>query len=278
MTELEFLRLALIEDVADGDHSSLSTIPKSAEGKAHLLVKEKGILSGCEVAKKVFQLVDDTVELEFFKSDGDSIQIGDIVFIAKGKSQSLLKAERLMLNMMQRMSGIASTTALYVAKTKGTKAKVLDTRKTTPNLRPFEKQAVLHGGGHNHRFGLYDMIMIKDNHVDFAGGIQKALEKATSYIRENNKELKIEIETRDLLEVQQVLDSGLGDRIMLDNFNYADTITAVEMIGSSYETESSGGITLSTIGEYAQCGVDYISVGALTHSVKSLDLSFKAID
>ncbi len=277
MTDIEFLQAALIEDVADGDHSSLSTIPPEAQGKAHLLVKENGILSGLKVAKKVFQIVDPSISLEVFIQDGDTIKIGDIVFIASGNSQNLLKAERLMLNMMQRMSGIATLTSEYVDQTKGMKAKVLDTRKTTPNLRAFEKQAVLDGGGHNHRFGLYDMIMIKDNHVDFAGGIKKALQKATQYVQDKKPGLKIEIETRDLKEVQQVLDSQLGDRIMLDNFNYEDTRTAVKMIGSAYETESSGGITLETISEYAKCGVDFISVGAITHSVKGLDLSFKAI-
>lgn len=277
MTNLEFLKAALIEDVADGDHSSLSTIPSDKTGKAHLLVKDDGVLSGVEVAKMVFQLVDSNIQLKIFKNDGDPIKIGDIVFIATGNSQNLLKAERLMLNMMQRMSGIASITATYVNHIKGTKAKVLDTRKTTPNLRSFEKQAVIHGGGHNHRFGLYDMIMIKDNHVDFAGGIAKALEKATYYVNDVKPGLKIEIETRDLEEVKQVLDSGLGHRIMLDNFNFEDTRKAVELIGNRYETESSGGITLETISEYANCGVDFISVGALTHSVKGLDLSFKAI-
>ncbi len=277
MTDIDFLKAALQEDVADGDHSSLSTIPSNATGKAHLLVKENGILSGLEVAKQVFQLVDPSITLDIFKNNGDSIKIGDIVFIAEGNSQNLLKAERLMLNMMQRMSGIATLTSVYVSKTKGTKAKVLDTRKTTPNLRVFEKRAVVHGGGVNHRFGLYDMIMIKDNHVDFAGGIEKALSKATQYVNEVKPGLKIEIETRDLKEVQEVLDCKLGHRIMLDNFNYEDTRTAVAMIGDQYETESSGGITLDTIEEYAKCGVDFISVGAITHSVKGLDLSFKAI-
>jgi nicotinate-nucleotide pyrophosphorylase (carboxylating) len=277
MTEIEFLKAALIEDVADGDHSSLSTIPSTAIGKAHLLVKEKGILSGLEVAKNVFELVDPNIELNIFKADGDKIQVGDIVFIAEGNAQNLLKAERLMLNMMQRMSGIATTTAIYANLIKETKAKVLDTRKTTPNLRAFEKQAVLHGGGENHRFGLYDMIMIKDNHVDFAGGIHPALSKATEYVKTLKPGLRIEIETRNLEEVQEVLNTGLGHRIMLDNFNYQDTRTAVQLIGNRYEIESSGGITLDTISEYANCGVDYISVGALTHSVKGLDLSFKAI-
>jgi nicotinate-nucleotide pyrophosphorylase (carboxylating) len=278
MTEIEFLESALREDVADGDHSSLSTIPESAIGKAHLLVKETGVLSGLEVAKIVFEIVDPSITLDIKMNDGDKIKTGDIVFIATGSTRNLLKAERLMLNMMQRMSGIATTTATYVSKLKGTKTKVLDTRKTTPNLRAFEKLAVKHGGGENHRFGLYDMIMIKDNHVDFAGGIKQALTKASDYVKTTKPGLKIEIETRDLTEVKEVLACGLGDRIMLDNFNYEDTISAVKLIGNQYETESSGGITLDTIAEYAKCGIDYISVGALTHSVKSLDLSFKAID
>lgn len=278
MNEIEFLKSALQEDVAEGDHSSLSTIPSSAKGKAHLLVKEAGIISGIDVAKKVFDLVDPDIQLEIFIRDGDQVSSGDIVFIASGSSQNLLKAERLMLNLMQRMSGIATTTHKYVQLTAGTKAKVLDTRKTTPNLRVFEKQAVVHGGGTNHRFGLYDMIMIKDNHIDFAGGIAEALTKAHNYIKKNKLELKIEIEARDLDEVRQVLDCGLGDRIMLDNFNYEDTKVAVRLINGQYETESSGGITLDTIANYAKCGVDYVSVGALTHSVKSLDLSFKAIN
>lgn len=278
MTEFEFLKSALQEDVADGDHSSLSTIPSSAKGKAHLLVKENGIISGIEVAKKVIQLVDDTLNITCDMVDGQPVKSGDIVFVVEGNAQNLLKAERLMLNLMQRMSGVATTTSKYVAKTKGTKAQILDTRKTTPNLRSFEKQAVLHGGGTNHRFGLYDMIMIKDNHIDFAGGIAKALNKANDYITENKFQLKIEIEARNLEEVNEILDCGLGHRIMLDNFNYEDTKTAVNIINGKYETESSGGITLETVENYALCGVDFISVGALTHSVKSLDLSFKAID
>lgn len=278
MTDIEFLKSALQEDVGDGDHSSLSTIPISAKGKAHLLVKENGILSGLEVAKLVFNLVDSNIQLDIKMKDGDRIQVGDIVFIASGNVQNLLKAERLMLNMMQRMSGIATTTSTYVKAIEGTQTKVLDTRKTTPNLRTFEKQAVRHGGGVNHRIGLYDMIMIKDNHVDFSGGIHAALTKASKYVETTKPGLQIEIETRDLKEVQQVLDCGLGNRIMLDNFNFSDTHTAVKMIGDRYETESSGGITLDTIAEYAKCGVNFISVGALTHSVKSLDLSFKAID
>lgn len=277
MTELEFLKSALLEDVADGDHSSLSTIPQNASGKAHLLVKEQGIISGIDVAKMVFQIVDPEISINVFKKNGDNVKIGDIVFIAEGLSQSLLKAERLMLNMMQRMSGIATVTSKYVEKTIGTKAKILDTRKTTPNLRSFEKKAVLHGGGYNHRFGLFDMIMIKDNHVDFAGGIEAALKKASKYVNTVKPGLKIEIETRDLKEVEEVLKTGLGDRIMLDNFNYEDTRKAVNLIGDRYEIESSGGINLETVGNYANCGVDYISVGAVTHSVKGLDLSFKAI-
>jgi nicotinate-nucleotide pyrophosphorylase (carboxylating) len=278
MTEFDFLKSALQEDVADGDHSSLSTIPSSATGKAHLLVKENGIISGIGVAKKVFALVDSNMSITTFMNDGQAVKTGDIVFIVEGSAQNLLKAERLMLNLMQRMSGIATTTQKYVHKTIGTKAQILDTRKTTPNLRAFEKCAVIHGGGTNHRFGLYDMIMIKDNHIDFAGGISTALKKATEYISDNNLNLKIEIEARDLQEVNEILKSGLGHRIMLDNFNYEDTKTAVSTINSRYEIESSGGITLKTVEHYAACGVDFISVGALTHSVKSLDLSFKAID
>ena len=278
MTEIEFLEAALMEDVADGDHSSLSTIPTDAQGKAHLLVKENGVLSGLEVAKMVFNMVDPSIQLDIKMKDGDQVKVGDIVLFATGKSQNLLKAERLVLNMMQRMSGIATTTAKYVNSINGTNTKVLDTRKTTPNLRSFEKQAVLHGGGVNHRFGLFDMIMIKDNHVDFAGGIEAALTKANNYVETVKPGLKIEIETRNLDEVKQVLACGLGHRIMLDNFNYKDTKAAVQLIGNQYETESSGGITLDTITEYAKCGVNFVSVGALTHSVKSLDLSFKAID
>lgn len=277
MTDLDFLKAALNEDIRQGDHTSLATIPSTAIGKAHLLVKQDGILSGMEVAKQVFELVDPAITLDTYKKNGDVIKEGDICFVAKGKSQSLLQAERLMLNMMQRMSGIATLTSKYVSKTKGTKAKVLDTRKTTPNLRTFEKRAVTHGGGFNHRFGLYDMIMIKDNHIDFSGGIQQALEKAHQYSVQNNLNIKIEIEARNLDEVQKILKCGLGHRIMLDNFNYQDTKSAVKLIGNSYETESSGGINLSTIEEYAKCGVDYVSVGALTHSVSGLDLSFKAI-
>lgn len=278
MNDIEFLKSALREDIGDGDHSSIATVPIHAQGKAHLLVKENGVLSGTEVAKKVFELVDPKVHLEMFYKDGDTISVNDIIFIASGNSQSLLKAERLMLNMMQRMSGIASTTAKYVKEISHTKAKVLDTRKTTPNLRVFEKQAVKHGGGQNHRFGLYDMIMIKDNHIDFSGGISSALENAHDYCIKTNNPLKIEIEARNLGEVKEILDSGLGHRIMLDNFTYSDTRTAVKLIRNKYEIESSGGITLETIRNYAECGVDFISVGALTHSVKSLDLSFKAID
>ena len=274
----QFIFEAIKEDIGDGDHTSLSCIPSHLEGKAHLLVKENGVLAGVEIAKKIFKLIDPKLELDIFLEDGSIVKVGDIAFIVKGKRQSILKAERLVLNLMQRMSGIASQTKTYVDAVSGTNAKILDTRKTTPNLRMFEKQAVKIGGGVNHRFGLYDMIMIKDNHIDFAGGIKNALEQTKAYLQEQNKDLKIEIEARDLMEVAEILEVGIAHRIMLDNFSYEDTRKAVERIGSKFETESSGGITLETIKGYADCGVDYISVGALTHSVKSLDLSLKAID
>ena len=272
-----FIDEAIKEDIGDGDHTSLACIPSSAKGKAKLLVKENGILAGIEIAKKVFEKFDPSINLEFKLKDGDQIEKGDIAFTAEGSSRNILQAERLTLNLMQRMSGIASLTNQYVQKCEGTKAKILDTRKTTPNLREFEKMAVKIGGGHNHRFGLFDMIMIKDNHIDFAGGIKQALEKTQEYLTKNNKDLRIEIEARNLKEVEEILSVGIGDRIMLDNFNYEDTKKAVALIGSKYETESSGGINLDTVGEYAKCGVDFISVGALTHSATGLDLSLKAM-
>ncbi|KAB1062671.1 carboxylating nicotinate-nucleotide diphosphorylase [Salibacter halophilus] len=272
-----FIDEAIKEDIGDGDHTSLACIPSSAKGKAKLLVKENGILAGIEIAKKVFEKFDPSVNLEFKLNDGDQIENGDIAFTAEGSSRNILQAERLTLNLMQRMSGIATLTNQYVQKCEGTKAKILDTRKTTPNLREFEKMAVKIGGGHNHRFGLFDMIMIKDNHIDFAGGIKQALEKTQEYLSKNNKDLRIEIEARDLKEVEEILSVGIGNRIMLDNFNYEDTKKAVALIGSRYETESSGGINLDTVGEYAKCGVDFISVGALTHSATGLDLSLKAM-
>lgn len=273
----ESISTALREDIGNGDHSANSCIPENAIGKARLLIKSNGVLAGLKVAKEVFYQVDPTCKLSCHKKDGDPIKIGDIAFEVTGPSRSILKAERLALNFMQRMSGIATHTAYLKELLIGTKTQILDTRKTTPNFRLFEKQAVLLGGGQNHRMGLYDMIMIKDNHIDYAGGILKAIEKAKSYIHEQNLNLKIEIEARDLEEVNEILASPKVDRIMLDNFSYEDLKTAVGLIGDRSETEASGGITEETIRKYADCGVDYISVGALTHQIKSLDMSLKAI-
>lgn len=272
----EIIASALIEDTGDGDHTSLSTIPEDATGKAKLLVKQAGILSGMEIAARVFSLVDPRISMHPLMKDGDVIQPGDIAFTVEGPSASILKAERLVLNFMQRMSGIATTTSQYVRQLEGLNTRVLDTRKTTPLMRAIEKMAVRHGGGHNHRFGLYDMIMIKDNHVDFAGGIAKAIHAAKNYLEKNGKDLQIEIEVRNFDELKQVLDTGGINRIMLDNFSPENLRKAVEMIAGKYETEASGGITLETIRQYAEAGVDFISVGALTHQIKSLDLSLKA--
>jgi len=277
MTISELIQQAIREDIGDGDHSALSCIPETASGKGKLLVKEDGILAGVSIAKEVFRQVDERITVETLMHDGDAMKVGDIAFYVAGPSRSLLSAERLALNLMQRMSGIATLTKQYVDACAGTKARILDTRKTTPNFRVFEKKAVVMGGGMNHRMGLYDMIMIKDNHIDFAGGIEAALNRVETYLKTNGKNLKIEIEARDLGEVEEILQTAKGHRIMLDNFNYEDTRTAVKLIGDRYETESSGGITLDTVGEYAQCGVDYISVGALTHSYVGVDLSLKAI-
>lgn len=276
--ELEdrLIDLAFAEDIGDGDHTTLCCIPEDAEGKSHLLIKEDGVLAGVEVAKKVFARFDPTLKVEVFINDGVRVKNGDVAMIVSGKVRSLLQTERLMLNIMQRMSGIATMTSRYVELLKGTKTHVLDTRKTTPGMRMLEKQAVKIGGGVNHRIGLFDMILLKDNHVDFAGGIKNAIDRCHTYLKEKSLNLKIEIEVRDFNELQQVLDCGGVDRIMLDNFSVEDTRKAVEVIGGRYETESSGGITFSTIRAYAECGVDYISVGALTHSVKGLDMSFKA--
>jgi len=268
---------AITEDIGDGDHSSLSCIPSSAIGKAQLLIKQEGVLAGIEIAKKVFSKIDPSLSFEQFLFDGNKIHIGDRAFIIEGKVHSILKAERLVLNIMQRMSGIATTTKIYVDKLAGTNTKILDTRKTTPGMRYLEKLAVKIGGGENHRMGLYDMIMLKDNHIDFAGGIELAILKANEYINSINKNIKIEIEARDLNEVKEILNIGKVNRIMLDNFNYNNTREAVKLINGKYETESSGGITIETIRNYAECGVDYISVGALTHQIKSLDMSLKAI-
>lgn len=276
--ELEdrLIDLAFAEDIGDGDHTTLCCIPADAMGKSHLLIKEDGILAGVEVAKRVFARFDPTLEVEVLIGDGAKVKKGDVAMIVAGKVRSLLQTERLMLNIMQRMSGIATMTHKYVERLKGTKTHVLDTRKTTPGMRILEKQAVKIGGGMNHRIGLFDMILLKDNHVDFAGGIKNAIDRCHKYLKEKSLDLKIEIEVRNFSEIQQVLDCGGVDRIMFDNFSVDDTRTAVEMIAGRYETESSGGITFDTIRQYAECGVDFISVGALTHSVKGLDMSFKA--
>jgi nicotinate-nucleotide pyrophosphorylase (carboxylating) len=271
------IKNAIREDVGDGDHSSLSCIPKTAKGKAKLLVKEDGIIAGVEAAKKVFDYVDSDMRIETFIEDGTPVKYGDIVFNVEGSSLSILKAERLVLNIMQRMSAVATKTAFYVDIVKGLDTKILDTRKTTPGIRALEKWAVKIGGGENHRFGLYDMVMLKDNHLDFAGGITAAIEKTIAYLKNNNLDLKIEVEARNLNEVKEIINVGGIHRIMLDNFDYNDTRTAVKLINNKFETESSGGITEKTLRNYAECGVDYISVGALTHSVSSMDLSLKAI-
>ena len=268
--------LAFAEDIGDGDHTTLCCIPQDAMGKSTLLIKEEGILAGVEIAKEVFRRFDPEMKVEVLMQDGTRVKPGDVAMIVTGRVQSLLQTERLMLNIMQRMSGIATMTHKYVERLKGTKTRVLDTRKTTPGMRMLEKAAVKIGGGVNHRIGLFDMILLKDNHVDFAGGIANAINRCHAYLKEKGKDLKIEIEVRNLDELQQVLDMGGVDRIMLDNFSVADTRKAVEMIGGRFETESSGGITFDTLRDYAECGVDFISVGALTHSVKGLDMSFKA--
>lgn len=268
--------LAFAEDIGDGDHTTLSCIPATAMGKSKLLIKEAGVLAGIEIAKEIFNRFDPTMKVEVFIQDGAEVKPGDIAMVVEGKVQSLLQTERLMLNVMQRMSGIATMTRRYVKQLEGTNTRVLDTRKTTPGLRMLEKAAVKIGGGVNHRIGLFDMILLKDNHVDFAGGIDKAINRAKEYCQEKGKDLKIEIEVRNFDELQQVLAIGGVDRIMFDNFTPENTKKAVAMIDGKYETESSGGITFDTLRDYAECGVDFISVGALTHSVKGLDMSFKA--
>ena len=270
MNELidRLIDLAFAEDIGDGDHTTLSCIPATAMGKSKLLIKEAGVLAGIEIAKEIFHRFDPTMKVEVFINDGAEVKPGDVAMIVEGKIQSLLQTERL--------SGIATMTRKYVKQLEGTKTRVLDTRKTTPGLRMLEKAAVKIGGGVNHRIGLFDMILLKDNHVDFAGGIDKAINRAKEYCKEKGKDLKIEIEVRNFDELRQVLSIGGVDRIMLDNFTPENTKKAVEMIGGKYETESSGGITFDTLRDYAECGVDFISVGALTHSVKGLDMSFKA--
>jgi nicotinate-nucleotide pyrophosphorylase (carboxylating) len=268
---------AIREDVGDGDHSSLSCIPETATGKAKLLVKDEGIIAGIDFAKQVFAYVDSNMKLEVLIEDGSLVKYGDIAFYVTGSSQSILKAERLVLNAMQRMSAIATKTKSFVDLLDGTNTKILDTRKTTPGLRALEKWAVKIGGGENHRFALYDMIMLKDNHIDFAGGITKAIDKTKEYLQETNRDLKIIVEARSLEEIKEILQSDGVYRILIDNFNYEDTRTAVQLIGDKCLTESSGGINEKTIRDYAECGVNYISSGALTHSVYNMDLSLKAV-
>ena len=273
----EFILRSLAEDIGDGDHSSLACIPPDATGKAMLLVKEKGILAGLRVAKILFETVDPGLKTDFFMEDGRSAAPGDIAFHVSGKVHSILKSERLVLNIMQRMSGIATSTHEYASRLEGLTTKILDTRKTTPGFRALEKEAVKIGGGLNHRMGLFDMIMLKDNHIDYAGGIEKAIALTRQYLERYNFALKVEIEARNIKDVETILAAGGVDRIMLDNFTVADTAHAVRLINGKVETESSGGITLETIRSYAECGVDFISVGALTHHVKGIDLSLKAI-
>ncbi len=273
----ELIKLAFKEDIGDGDHTTLSTIPETATGKVQLIIKENGILAGVEVALQIFHAFDPELKVTVFITDGSEVKYGDIAFTVEGKTQSLLQTERLVLNVMQRMSGIATTTRKYVDKLKGTKTRILDTRKTTPGMRILEKEAVAIGGGTNHRIGLFDMILLKDNHIDFAGGIENAIMRAKEYAKNKGKELPVEVEVRNFDELNEVLTIGGVDRIMLDNFNVENTRKAVELVNGKYEIESSGGITFDTIRDYAETGVDFISVGALTHSVKSLDMSLKAL-
>lgn len=277
MTIEKIIQEAIKEDIGNGDHSSLLSVPDTAYGKAELIIKEEGILAGVNVALEVFRQIDNTLEVNIFKRDGESVKKGDIVFLLDGRVRSILMSERLMLNIIQRMSGIATKTHYFCNLIKGTHARLLDTRKTTPNMRVLEKMAVVIGGGYNHRMGLYDMIMLKDNHIDYAGGIENALTKANNYIRDNNLDLKIEIETRSLEDVEKALSLGGFHRIMFDNFTVNDVKKGVEMVAGKYETEASGNINEQTIRKYAQTGVDYVSVGALTHSVKSLDMSLRAV-
>ena len=273
----KFITNTLIEDIGDGDHSSLASIPKDATNKAHLLVKDSGIIAGIELAKMIFDQVDSSLKVTQLLNDGDKVKEGDIAFVTEGNSIAILTAERIVLNCMQHMSGIATKTAFLNTLLEGANCKLLDTRKTTPLNRIIEKWAVKIGGAENHRFGLYDMIMIKDNHIDFAGGIAKAIQQTKQYLKTKNKNLDIVVEARNLQEVQKILNEGGVKRILLDNFDYETTKKAVEIIGNRCQTESSGGINEKTISEYAKCGVDFISVGALTHSVENFDLSLKAI-
>lgn len=273
----QFISNSLKEDVGDGDHTSLSTISKNQKGKMHLLVKEEGIIAGVEAAKRIIQLVDKSIKIKVLIKDGAKVKKGDIVFIIEGSTQKMLTLERLVLNVMQRMSGIATKTNYLQTLCAGTKTRVIDTRKTTPGFRFFEKWAVVIGGGSNHRYGLYDMILIKDNHIDFAGGILEAIDAANAYLKSKKKKLEIEVETRDLDDVKKVLKHGKVKRIMLDNYTPAQTREAIKLIAGKFETESSGGITEKNIKQYAACGVDFISIGALTHHIKALDMSLKAI-
>lgn len=273
----KLIDIAIAEDIGDGDHSSLSCIPNTAMGKVQLMAKDVGVLAGVDIAKQIYHRIDSEIQFTPFLSDGSVVGIGDIGFSAAGKVHSLLQAERIVLNVMQRMSGIATQTNIYVKQIEGTKAKILDTRKTTPGMRVFDKLAVKIGGGENHRMGLFDMIMLKDNHVDFAGGIEQAIRKANAYVDKLGKKIDIEIETRNLDEIQRVMRIGGVTRIMLDNFSVELTKQAVELIDGRFETESSGGITLETIRGYAEAGVDFISVGALTHQIKSLDMNLKKV-
>ena len=272
----ELIDLAFAEDIGDGDHTTLCCIPDTAMGKSRLLIKEPGILAGVEIARKIFHRFDPDLKMTVYIEDGTAVKPGDVAFVVEGRVQSLLQTERLMLNVMQRMSGIATMTHRYVKKLEGLHTRILDTRKTTPGMRMLEKEAVKIGGGVNHRIGLYDMILLKDNHVDFAGGIENAISRCHDYLKAKGKDLKIEIEVRNLDELKEVMRVGGVDRIMLDNFSPELTKEAVKIVGGKYEIESSGGITFDTIRDYAESGVDFVSVGALTHSVKGLDMSFKA--
>ena len=272
----ELIDLAFAEDIGDGDHTTLCCIPDTAMGKSRLLIKEPGILAGVEIARKIFHRFDPDLKMTVYIEDGTAVKPGDVAFVVEGRVQSLLQTERLMLNVMQRMSGIATMTHRYVKKLEGLHTRILDTRKTTPGMRMLEKEAVKIGGGVNHRIGLFDMILLKDNHVDFAGGIENAISRCHDYLKAKGKDLKIEIEVRNLEELKEVMRVGGVDRIMLDNFSPELTKEAVKIVGGKYEIESSGGITFDTIRDYAESGVDFVSVGALTHSVKGLDMSFKA--
>lgn len=272
----ELIDLAFAEDIGDGDHTTLCCIPDTAMGKSRLLIKEPGILAGVEIARKIFHRFDPDLKMTVYIEDGTAVKPGDVAFVVEGRVQSLLQTERLMLNVMQRMSGIATMTHRYVKKLEGLHTRILDTRKTTPGMRMLEKEAVKIGGGVNHRIGLFDMILLKDNHVDFAGGIENAISRCHDYLKAKGKDLKIEIEVRNLDELKEVMRVGGVDRIMLDNFSPELTKEAVRIVGGKYEIESSGGITFDTIRDYAESGVDFVSVGALTHSVKGLDMSFKA--